>query len=121
MAGGDEPATQPPPSPTEEVTKQPSPTGEVVKTPHASYTDIDKPNKKPSYSSILKDSLQPAQDRSQPQPPICNETVIIPTELKTTMVKDGTTSVRFKASDKTRYLKNMQYVLVGKFHMADLL
>ncbi|GAA0145588.1 hypothetical protein LIER_05752 [Lithospermum erythrorhizon] len=106
MAGGDQPPPQSPPSPTEEVAKQPSPTGEVVTIFHANNTAIVLSSKKPTYSSILKDSFQPAQDCSQTKPLFCDEQATIPTELKPTMVQDGTTSVRFKLSDKTRYLKS---------------
>ncbi|GAA0157175.1 hypothetical protein LIER_38411 [Lithospermum erythrorhizon] len=116
MAGGDQPTL----SPTEEVTKQPSPTGEVVKKPHADNTNPIPTTKEPTYSNILKAAIHAAPDFTEPaitaeQFSVSEEQQQTSVELKPTKVQDGKTSVRFKLSDKARYLNSMKYVLVGKF------
>ncbi|GAA0145370.1 hypothetical protein LIER_42856 [Lithospermum erythrorhizon] len=95
------------------VPRQPAPPGEVEKKDNTTKN-------KPTYSNILKAAIHAASDFTEPagnaeQLSASEEQQQTSMELKPTKVHDGKTSVRFKLSDKARYLNSMKHVLVGKF------
>ncbi|GAA0182301.1 hypothetical protein LIER_30354 [Lithospermum erythrorhizon] len=118
MADSGQPPPNPLPPPTEEVVKQPPPTGDVVKT--APENSLNATNPKTlsailSYANIIKKSIHGAQVMQE----LYDEAVVedpssLPI-LKPTCMVDGKVSLKFKLSDKHKYLEGMQHVLVGKF------